>query len=601
MEHLIDMDSNGQYKLGAWDLTALLAAPEGEPVDEVIAQLEELVTAYEDLRDKLADDLSSEDFNAALAMSETMRMAAHRLGAYASLWFSEDTQNQKSLAFQGKIDQLLTDVQNRTLFFSLWWKSLDNDVAARLIASAPEDLRYYLEHERAFKPHVLPEREEQLINIKDVNGVNGLTTVYEMLTNAYKFHLTIDGEEKELTRGELMSYAFKPNPDWRAAAYQELFRVYSEDALVLAQIYTHRVRDWHEEQVKLRNFASPISVRNLANDIPDPVADTLLEVNRSNVGIFQRWFRMKAGLLGMDKLRRYDIYAPLSSSEKEFDYGDAVEMVLETFGRFSPQVEAAARRVFDHGHIDAEIRPGKRGGAFCLSAFPGQTPYVLANWDGTAKDVATIAHELGHAVHAVLAENHSIFTFHSTLPLAETASVFSEMLVTDRLLAEEDDPTLRRNLIAEVIDDAYATVMRQAYFTIFERRAHEMIRANASADELHAAYFATLQEQFGDSLDLSEDFKHEWVAIPHIYEVPFYTYAYSFGQLLVYALYQRYQEQGGAFTPQYVKILTYGGAASPQHILSEAGIDMTSPDFWQGGYDFLSQLMDEIDAIETPA
>jgi len=201
----------------------------------------------------------------------------------------------------------------------------------------------------------------------------------------------------------------------------------------------------------------------------------------------------------------------------------------------------------------------------------------------------------------VLAENHSIFTFHSTLPLAETASVFSEMLVTDRLLAEEDDPTLRRNLIAEVIDDAYATVMRQAYFTAFERQAHEMIRDNASADELHAAYFATLQEQFGDSLDLSEDFKHEWVAIPHIYEVPFYTYAYSFGQLLVYALYQRYQEQGGAFTPQYVKILTYGGAASPQHILSEAGIDMTSPDFWQGGYDFLSQLMDELDAIETPA
>ena len=593
------MSGNGQYKLGGWDLSKLLTAPEGEAVEEVIAQLEETVGAFEGLREKLNEDIASEDFNAALTLSETMRESAHRLGAYSGLWFSEDTQDQKALAFQGRIEQLLTEIKNRVLFFDLWWKALEDEAAIRLLASAPEDLNYYLKQERAFKPHVLPEREEQLINIKDVNGVNALTTVYAMLTNAYKFKLTIDGEEKELTRGELMSYVFKPDPDVRAAAYQELFRIYGEDALVLAQIYTHRVRDWHAEQVKLRSFSSPIAVRNLVNDIPDEVTDTLLDVSRKNVGIFQRWFRMKGSLLGIEKLRRYDIYAPLSTANKEYTYGDAVDMVLETFNAFSSQIAAAARRVFDDDHIDAEIRTGKRGGAFCMSTMPGHTPYVLANFDGTANDVATIAHELGHAVHAVLAETHSIFTFHSALPLAETASVFSEMLVTDRLLAEESDPTVRRDLIASAMDDAYATVMRQAYFTIFERQAHEMIQANASVDELNAAYLESLKEQFGDSLELTDDFKHEWVAIPHIYDVPFYTYAYSFGQLLVYALYQRYQEQGDAFKPQYIKILSYGGSASPAHILGEAGIDMASPDFWQGGFDFLSRMVDEIEELEV--
>ena len=594
------MGGNGQYKLGGWDLSKLLTAPEGVPVEDVIAQLEEIVGAFEGLREKLNEDIASEDFNAALTLSETMRESAHRLGAYSGLWFSEDTQDQKALAFQGRIEQLLTEIQNRVLFFGLWWKGLEDEAAERLLVGAPEELNYYLEQERAFKPHVLPEREEQLINIKDVNGVNALTTVYAMLTNAYKFKLTMDGEEKELTRGELMSYVFKPDADVRAAAYQELFRVYGEDALVLAQIYTHRVRDWHAEQVKLRSFSSPIAVRNLVNDIPDEVTDTLLDVSRKNVGIFQRWFRLKGSLLGMEKLRRYDIYAPLSSADKEYAYGDAVDMVLETFSNFSPQIAAAARRVFDDNHIDAEIRTGKRGGAFCMSAMPGHTPYVLANYDGTANDVATIAHELGHAVHAVLAETHSILTYHSSLPLAETASVFSEMLVTDRLLAEESDPVVRRDLIASAVDDAYATVMRQAYFTIFERQAHELIQAHASVDELNAAYLESLKEQFGDSLELTDDFKHEWVAIPHIYDVPFYTYAYSFGQLLVYALYQRYQEQGDAFKPQYLKILSYGGSASPTHVLGEAGIDMASPDFWQGGFDFLSRLVDEIEELEVP-
>lgn len=557
----------------------------------------EKVRALEDMRANLRDDIGAEQFKQALQLSEEVAEAANRLESYAMLWFSEDTHNQESLSFKGKIEKLVTEATNRVMFFNLWWKSLNESVASRLIACTPDDLLYYLKRQRDFKPYTLPEREEQLVNIKDMNGVNALTTVYAMLTNAYRFRLTVDGEDKELTRDALMAYVRKPDPDIRAAAYQELYRVYAEDGLTLAQIYSNRVRDWHEEQVRLRGFKAPISVRNLGNDIPDQVSELLLDICRSNTGVFQRWFQLKARLIAMDKLRRYDIYAPLSTSDKKYAYSDAARMVLEAFEEFSPIVRTAAQRVFDDQHIDSEPRPGKRGGAFCMSVLPGMTPYVLQNYTCDVRDVATLAHELGHAIHSMLAEEHSIFTFHSTLPLAETASTFSEMLLTEHLLNEETDLSVRRDLIANALDDAYGSIMRQAYFTIFERQAHEIIIEGASADEVSAAYMESLREQFGDSVHVNDEFRWEWVAIPHFYYSPFYCYAYSFGQLLVFSLYQRYKEEGATFIPYYLRILKYGGSASPEHILKEAGIEIASPEFWQGGMDVVSTLIDELEEI----
>ncbi|RME49766.1 MAG: oligoendopeptidase F, partial [Caldilineae bacterium] len=381
------------------------------------------------------------------------------------------------------------------------------------------------------------------------------------------------------------------------AAYDELYRVYSEEGTLLAQIYNYRVRDWANEQINLRRFASPIAVRNLANDIPDAVVDTLLEVVAAEAPVFRRYFALKAKWLGLPRLRRYDLYAPLSTAEKKIPYPDAVNMVLDTFHAFSPPVGAHARRVFAEQHIDSEIRPGKRGGAFCASILPETTPYVLLNYTGEVRDVATLAHELGHAIHAMLAADHSVLTFHAALPMAETASVFAEMLLTDRLLAEEKDPAVRRDLLAAALDDAYATILRQAYFVLFEREAHRLMLEGKTVDELNEAYLQNLHHQFGDAVDVADIFKWEWISIPHIYHTPFYCYAYSFGQLLVLALYRRYKEEGAAFTPHYLKILSYGGAASPAHILTEAGIDMTSPDFWRGGFRVLEEMIDELEAI----
>lgn len=587
--------TNGQYSPTRWSLKALLPSPEGLVVDEAIAELETATRTIETMRPTLSPEMSGEDFVKVLKAVESFAEIAHRLGSYGPLWFSEDTQNQAALAFMGRIEQLLTEAQNRTLFFSLWWKSLENEAAERLLAYAG-DMRYKLEQDRLFKDHTLAESEEQIINLKDINGISAMVTLYDMITSKFVFELEVEGEKKELTRDQLMTYVRDPSPELRAGAYQEQFRVYGQEATVLAQIYTHRVRDWATENLNLRHFASPIAVRNLSNDIPNAVVDTLLNVCAEQAPIFHRYFKLKAGWLGLPKLRRYDLYAPISKeSSKKIAYGDAVAMVLDSFNEFSPVVAKEAQRVFDDGHIDAEIRPGKRGGAFCAGILPGVSPWVLLNYTGEPRQVATLAHEMGHAIHALLAADHSILTFHSALPLAETASVFSEMLLTDRLLAEESDPTVRRDLLVDAVDDSYATILRQAYFVLFERDAHRLVTEGKTMDELNRHYLNQLHQQFGDAVEVSDDFQREWICIPHIYHTPFYCYAYSFGQLLALSLYQQYKEDGKSFKPKLLKILSYGGAASPHHILSEAGIDMADPNFWRSGFKVIEGMIEELE------
>ena len=588
--------SNQSFQQRRWSLQDLLPAIEGPEFDQVLASLEAEVVELESSRDKLSPDIPVKEFLRLMAVVERIAALSRRVGYYAGLWFAEDTQNQEALAFRGREQKRLTDLQNRTLFFDLWWKGLEDEAAGRLLAASGDSV-YYLETLRRFKPHTLSEPEEKVINLKDVNGIDALLTIYEMITTAFTFKVEIDGQVKELTRDELMVYARDPRPEVRAAIYQEQYRVYGEQGTILGQIYQHAVRDWASENLSLRNFSSPISVRNLGNDIPDPVVDVLLEVCRQNAGLFQRYFQLKAGWLGLDKLRRYDIYAPLSTSDKTYPFAEGAEMVLDSLGGFSPTLAGHARRVFAQDHLDSEIRPRKSGGAFCASPLPGIVPWVLVNYNGKASDVATLAHELGHAIHAMMASDHSVLTFHSSLPLAETASVFSEMLLLERLLGEETDPAVRRDILARFVDDAYATVMRQAYFVLFERDAHALIEEGQTTDYLAERYLANLQEQFGDAVTLSDEFRWEWVSIPHIYQTPFYCYAYSFGQLLVLALYRQFETEGQSFIPRYLRILAYGGSKSPAEILDEAGIDIASPDFWQGGFDVIAGMIAELEAL----
>jgi oligoendopeptidase F len=582
-----------QTKWSLADLYPGFNTPELESAFDVI---EEQVTSFEGLRANLAPDMPADRFLDVVRADEEMTRVAIKLNAFAGLSFAADTQDQTALSLEARVRQFLADMQNRTLFFSLWWKDLDDENAKRLMETSG-DYRYYLQEMRNFKPHTLSEPEEKVINLKNVTGPNALTTLYDSITNRYVFKVEVEGEVKELTRGQLMALVQGSDPDLRAAAYQELYRVFSEDGPILGQMYQTRVRDWRNENLQLRNFSSPIAVRNLSNDVPDKAVDVLLDVARKNAGIFQRYFKLKAKVLGVEKLRRYDIYAPVVEAEKEFEFGSAAEMVLDSFDEFDSKIAELARRVFEEDHLDSEVRKGKQDGAFCASTLPEMTPWVLLNYQGRARDVATMAHELGHAIHAMLASHHSTFTFHSSLPLAETASTFGEMMLTDRLLSEESDKDVRRDILFKQVDDAYATIMRQAYFALFEKEAHEMVVNNASVDEIADAYMENLKEQFGDSLELSDEFKWEWVSIPHIYHMPFYVYAYAFGQLLVLSLYQQFKQEGESFKPKYLKILSAGGSEAPAKILGEAGIDIESADFWQGGFDVLDRLVKQLEEM----
>jgi oligoendopeptidase F len=587
------------YSQSAWSLTDLMESGAESEINTLIGQVDEKVAAFENERSGLTPDIQPAEFKRLLDAFEEIARLENRLGAFASLRFAENTQDQNAQGLVMRFRQIGAEMGNRLLFFSLWWKGLDDDAAARLMAAAG-DRRYWLEEMRHFKKFTLTEPEEKIINLKDVTGSGALGMLYDAITNRYTFKITVDGEEKELTRDALSAYFQHPDPSIREAAYRELNRVFGSDGPILGQIYQSLVRDWRNENISLRGFSTPISVRNLANDLPDQVVEMILDVCRKNAGVFQRFFRLKARWLGMERLRRCDIYAPTSQSDRRFTFEESVALVMDAFDEFDPTVKDMALRVFESRHVDSEVRKGKQSGAFCMTALPDLTPWVLLNYQGKPRDVATMAHELGHAVHSMLACDHSIFTFHPCLPLAETASTFGEMALIDRLLREEPDESVRRELLFRQVDDAFATILRQAYFALFERQAHELVEKGASVDEISTAYLQNLESQFGDSVDLTGDFRWEWVSIPHIFHVPFYVYAYSFGQLLVFSLYRQYQAEGEPFKKRYFQLLAAGGSQSPEKILKDAGVDLHSENFWQGGFVEIEKLLAQLEEMPLP-
>jgi oligoendopeptidase F len=589
-----------EYELGPWSLKELFSSIDGDDVSKAMEQLDNQVQEFEKHRERLVDDIDVEDFLEIIEHYDAIIRMASRLIGYGQLYFSEDTQDQDAQVFLGKVQQVTAELQNRILFFNLWWKSLE-DQPAKILMEGVGDYAYWLEALRLQKPFTLSEAEEKIINIKDVNGTRAIVNLYISITNRYTFKMEVDGEKKELTRGELSVFFRHHDPDLRKAAYQELYRVFSQDAPILGQMYQYRARDWRSEFLDMRGHQSPIGVRNLGNNVPDDVVDALLESCRTNAQLFHRYFRLKARWIGMEKLRRYDVYAPVAKSDKTYTFSDAVEMTLESFNQFNPQFADAAKKILAENHLDSEVRKGKRSGAFCATLTPDLTPWVLTSFQGKPDDVATLAHEMGHAVHSLVSNHHKALTHDPSLPMAETASTFAEMLLIDHLLAQDSDPAVQRDLLFRQVDDSYATIMRQAYFAMFERAAHERIKGGASVDELSEVYFENMQDQFADSLDLSDDFKVEWVAIPHFYHTPFYVYAYAFGKLLVLSLYKQYQQEGDSFKPRYIDILAAGGSDAPVRILEKAGVDVRSPEFWQGGFDVIKEQVEQLEGIEIPS
>ncbi|MGQ0695815.1 MAG: M3 family oligoendopeptidase [Nitrospiraceae bacterium] len=572
-----------------WDLSDLAKDPV-ENLDGLLGELEGKVAQFESARPQLAPTIASDSFQRLLGFSQDIASASSRLSAYAYLWFSENTRDLQARSFKTKVEERLTTLNNRLLFFDLWWQGVDANNATRLSAGTGS-LRYHLDTIRRFKPHTLTEPEEKIINVKNVTGRSAVHTLYDVVTNSFTFSLIVRGKKRRLTREELTVYLRSPRSRLREAAYRELYRVFSEQSDLLGEIYRTLANDWKAENLQLRNYSSPIATRNLGNDISDQAVDALLAASRKNAGIFQEYFRIKAWLCKIKPMSRYHIYAPHRTERKPYRYQDAVRMVLDAYRGFSPRLADLAQRVFDERHIDAPTRPGKIGGAYCYSVVPDLTPYVLLNYTGEVRDIATMAHELGHAAHGMLAGNHSIFTFQSTLPLAETASVFGERILSDTLMTQEKNKKVRQGLLVSQLDDIYATILRQSYFVLFEKTAHQMIAEGATVKDLSQTYLNELRQQFGKAIRVPDEFRWEWLTIPHIFASPFYCYAYSFGNLLVLALYRMYQNEGRTFVPKYLDMLSAGGSEPPRTILDKVGVDMSSENFWQAGFDLISEMV----------
>ncbi|MEQ1844314.1 MAG: M3 family oligoendopeptidase [Nitrospira sp.] len=576
-----------------WDLTHLVKNPLKD-LEQHLAALDAQVVQVESARPRLQATMASAEFRSILKITESIAEGSARLGAFAYLWFSENTKNTQARSFKSQVEERLTGITNRLLFLDLWWQGVDHKNAARLMSDTG-DLRYYLETIRRYTPHTLSEPEEKIINVKNVTGRSAVHMLYDVVTNGLTFTMKIGGKTRTMNREELMSHVRSPKASIRQAAYRELYRVFSGQRDLLGEMYRTLVNDWKAENVGLRGFASPIATRNLGNDVPDQAVDVLLATCAKNAEIFQTYFRLKAKICKISPMNRYHIYAPHRADTKKYAYADAVRMVLGAYRGFSPQLADLAEQVLKERRIDGPTRPGKLGGAYCYSVAPGLTPYVMLNFTGEARDISTMAHELGHAVHGMMAKDHSIFTFHSTLPLAETASVFGERILSDTLMSNERNKAVRQGLLVSQLDDIYATVMRQAYFIRFEQTAHRMVGEGATGDQLAKAYLAELRQQFGKAVKVPEEFQWEWLIIPHLFASPFYCYAYSFGNLLVLALYGMYKEQGESFVPQYLDLLATGGSQSPRDILSKMDVDMTSGAFWQSGFDTIQDMVQQLE------
>ena len=588
-------------KLGKWDLSDLVDGSSRKEFVQLVDTIKRNVKEFEDSRQLLKPDLNTSTFESLIHKIENILEKLSTVSSFANLRYAADTASNEAAALILQTEQLGSQISNQILFFDLWFKKeLANDNAQRLINGISVVYGEYLRHKRLVAKYSLNESEEKIINTLEVTGTSALVKIYDRMTNNFEYtFIKKRGNIKTIktftNKEKLLSLVRSSNANEREYAYKALFKTYEKNSGVLGDIYQNLVTQWRDENISIRGFKSPISVRNIYNNIDDSTVEILLSVCKKNATLFHDYFKEKAKLIGVKKLRRYDLYAPITKKNAiKFSFKNAAKLVLDTFYKFDPRFGTYTERLFKEGHIDSEIRKGKTSGAFCYTVSPQRTPYVLLNFDGKMRDVSTIAHEFGHAIHSMFASDKPILVSHAPLPLAETASVFGEMLL-DEQIYKKLNREKKKIFLAEQIDDMYATIMRQAFFTIFEIEAHKYIaEQSVTIDNISDLYINNLKTQFGDSLRISDDFKWEWLYIPHFFHTPFYCYAYSFGNLLVLSLYQQYMEEGKSFVSKYREILSAGGSEKPETLLRNAGFNITEESFWQKGFDLVKTKIDKL-------
>ncbi len=535
---------------------------------------------------------------AGLRELEGISEAMGRAGSYAMLLYASDTAREEHRNLQQKVELRGTEIHNALLFFELEWLNLEEAAAARLLADpALAPYRHYLEVARRFRPHKLGEAEEKVINEKDITGRNAFARLHTELTSDLVFPLETDGTKKDLTFSEVLALLYRPDRDVRRRAMETLFDVLEQHRQVLTFVYDTLVQD-HLTMDRLRHFSQPMAERNLGNEIDAEAVEQMLKVTQANYPVAQEYFRLKARLLGLPRLALYDQYAPVGQALPACTFDRAQAAVLEAFGAFAPAFRQIVAEFFQRRWIDAELRKGKRGGAFCASPTPALHPYILMNYTDNLRDVMTLAHELGHGLHGYLARKQTYFQYDTPLTTAETASVFAEFLVFDHLVRAERDPAVQLALVCGKVEDTFATVFRQSALTAFERLAFERRKAGRfSPEALCGAWLDANGRYYGDAVEIPEGYRWGWSYIPHFIHTRFYCYSYVFGELLVLSLYRMYKEEGQAFVPKYIGLLEAGGSDAPEVLLAPLGVNFRDPGFWQKGFDEVRGLVDRATAL----
>ncbi len=533
---------------------------------------------------------------AAVKEYEAIIEASYRPYAMANLLFFADGRNDTYKAMVAKVQEAMTRINNEMLFFSLEIQSVTDEKMAELLESGVlSHYKHHLESLRLFTPHMLSEKEEQVVNRKNLSGKTAFVNLFDEFTADFEWEFELDGEKNTVTQSELRELARHQDAEVRRRAKEAHDGKFGDNALIFTNIFGSLIKD-HATEMEMRGYESPIQPSLLNNKVPAEVVNTMMDVTGAHNHLPQQFCRLKAKMLGLSKLKGSDLHAPVNQSGKVVPFENGKALVLESFSSFSPEFGKIIRGAFEQNWIDAEIRPGKRGGAFCYSVGPSAHPFVLMNYVDNIDSVYTMAHEFGHALHSVLAcEKESLLTFHPPLVLAETASVFAEMLLTRKLLAEETDRESRVQIIASKLEDFFGTISRQTMYTRFELDTHlEGAKHRLSADDFCRLWIKHRDEMYGDTVDFLEEEKWFWSVIPHFIHSRFYCYAYTFGALFVLALFNQYEKEGEAFVPKYRALLAAGDSNWPEHLIQELGLDFSEKSFWEGGFVVIESLLNEL-------
>lgn len=591
------MEAEPQTKLtGAedigWDLSDLYASPDDPAIDRDIEQITQRADAFGVAYRGKVTSLDPEELYEAIRAYEVIDEESSKLAYYAHLLWSTDTNNPAYGALNQRMTEWGAQLSQKLVFFELEWTNAPDDIAARLVANPTlAHYRHWLETTRRYQPHRLTEPEEKILAEKAVTGTEAWIRFFSEFMGALRYPL--DGEQ--LNQSQILARLYEPDRARRAHAAHAFTEVLREKLPTLTYIFNTLAADKASND-RLRHYPTWISARNLSNEVSDEVVDALVETVTSNYGIVARYYTLKGKLLGLDTLYDYDRYAPLPAAEGSYQWDEARDVVLNGYRRFSPQIADIAGRFFDERWIDAALRPGKRSGAFAAQTVPSLHPYILLNYTGAARDVMTLAHELGHGIHQYLYREQGMLQGHPPLTTAEMASVFGEMLIFTDMMHREDDPRVRLAMLAHKIEDTFATVFRQVSMNRFEHGLHNARRdeGELTSERINEIWMGTQRAMFEGSVTMTDDYGVWWSYVPHFLHTPGYVYAYAFGELLVLALFARYRQEGADFVPRYLDVLRRGGSDWPEKVLAPMGVDLTDPTFWQEG-------IREIDALVAQA